>query len=82
MSNTSTEAACLKMMVIKFTHSATKVLVRCTGAYRLESNIAFPFLAVLFVLSETKKISCRLRTRATPCITANVLHTKVDAQCD
>jgi len=27
-------------------------------------------------------ISCRWRTRATRCITSNVLQTKVDAQCD
>jgi len=27
-------------------------------------------------------INCRLRTRATRCITANVLQTKADAHCD
>jgi len=31
---------------------------------------------------EKTSISCRWRTRATRCITANVLQTKVDVQCD
>ena len=34
------------------------------------------------VRQKLTSISCRLRTRATRCITANVLQTKVDAQCD
>jgi len=37
---------------------------------------------IQFLYSTTTSISCRWRTRATRCITANVLQTKVDAQCD
>jgi len=62
--------------------NALQLDIQCISCVFCNYDFSSNVLLLWVHLTSNKSISCRWRTRATRCITANVLQTKVDAQCD